>query len=108
MKKRMYVILMGGLTAMIAVWAIAALSPSPTAQERPSTSPPRWDVILMRCDTGGLKFSITAYEKSTAAPAKKTESCSENLSILMKDGFVIRDIGHHDQEKDFVIYTLVR
>ena len=108
MKKRMYVILTCGLTTMIAVWAITALSPSPTAQERRSTSAPRGDVILMRGDTGGLKFSVTAYEKSTAAPTKKTESCSENLSLLMKDGFVIRDIGHHDQEKDFVIYTLVR
>jgi hypothetical protein len=100
----------GALAIALVVTAILMLSQISFAHE---TTPAEWkalksEVILMRCkSSGGL--GIKAYKGSPGTPVKKSSDCAENLSLLMKDGFVIHDIGHYDDVDDaFVLYTLIR
>lgn len=96
------------IAAVIALAAaaagLAALVSAPvTAQSRGG------DVIIIRCNLTTAEPVVAAFQGSTSAPGKKTGNCADALSILMKDGFALRDIGHYDDEKlGFVLYTLVR
>ena len=65
------------------------------------------DVILMRCDTVGSELSVLAWGASSSSPSKRSDNCAEVLSILLKDGFTIKDIGHNN-DADQVVYTLMR
>jgi hypothetical protein len=99
------------VTLAAAVLVFTTVGHEPQAQERsPAGRDLKGDVVLVRCDTaGGADLLITAYQGSTTAPAKKSSSCPESLSLLIKDGFAIRDIGHYDHEKaGFVVFTLLR
>ena len=69
----------------------------------------RGDVVIMRCSAGSADLAVTAYQGSPSTPAKRSASCAESISALTKDGFMIRDVGHYDDEKlGFVVYTLLR
>lgn len=77
--------------------------------EGPRDRPSRGDVVIMRCSVGSADLAVTAYQGNSSTPAKRSASCAESISALMKDGFVIRDVGHYDDEKlGFVVYTLLR
>ena len=77
--------------------------------EAPKDRSSRGDVVIMRCSVVAPELSITAYQGSPAAPAKRSTSCSENLAALVKDGFAIRDVGHYDDEKmGFMVFTMFR
>lgn len=67
------------------------------------------DVILMRCDTSGSNFKVTAYQQSASAPSSRSTSCAENLSYLARDGFSIVNVGNFDFEKSgYSVYFLSR
>lgn len=67
------------------------------------------DVVMMRCNTTDASFSATGYQGNSGTPSKRSGSCSENISQLMKDGFVIHDIGHYDTEKaGYLVVTMTR
>ena len=67
------------------------------------------DVVMLRCNTADTVFSSTGFKGSAGTPSRRSENCSENISQLLKDGFVIRDIGHYDMEKaGYVVITMVR
>lgn len=102
--------LAGGVLALgIGAAALVSSSSSAIAQPHPAGPPPKGDVVLLGCSGGGSEFKLTAYQGSAGTPAKKSGSCAENLSVLIKEGFVVRDIGQNDAEKiGLVVFTLVR
>ena len=63
---------------------------------------------MIRCAAGGGRFGVQAYKGSTTAPAKKADNCPETISLLIKDGFEVHSVGYFDEEKDFMVYTLMR
>jgi len=65
------------------------------------------DIVMMSCRTGSSAFTVTTYQGSTAGPPKKTDSCPQTLSDLVREGFTIRHIGVNE-EVDFFVYTLER
>ena len=98
-------IALAGAALVVLSMAVMLLTQSVTASTPRS---PSGEVILMRCNTGGKVFFTAAYQGSSTAPSKRSDECPENLSLLLKEGFSIRDIGHYDFENDFVVYTLIR
>ena len=69
----------------------------------------RGDVVILRCSVVGADLPVTAYQGGPSTPGKKSTSCVESLSSLMKEGFTIRDTGHYDDEKmGFVVFTMLR
>ena len=67
------------------------------------------DVVMMRCNTTDADFTASGYKGNSGTPAKRSNSCSENISQLLKDGFVIQDIGHYDMEKaGYLVVTMTR
>jgi hypothetical protein len=66
------------------------------------------DVIMMRCSASSKSFEVGAYHGSPAAPGPKSINCPEQLSLLVKAGFKINDIGYFDLDADFIVYTLTR
>jgi len=101
------ILLVLGLGAVAWVtWDLARAQPQPPSPPAPLV---KGDVILMRCDAAATDFPVSAYQGSPGAPGKKTGGCAEHLSVLLKDGFEIRNIGHYDDAKAaFVVYTLIR
>jgi hypothetical protein len=100
-------VLAAGVLLLGIGWA-ALLSSSPSAVAQPAP-PPRGDVVLIACTGSGTDFKLTAYQGSPGTPAKKSGSCAENLSVLIKDGFLLRDVGQNDADRTgLVVYTLVR
>jgi hypothetical protein len=80
-----------------------------SAQEPRSAEAASMDVILIRCKTAGNRFRVTSYQGSNNTPAQRTDSCAENVSLLSREGFVVRDIGHYDdQDVGFAVISLVR
>ena len=97
------------LGAAIAVAVMLAANHLVRAQAGGGGRPGNADVVLLRCNTGGPGFPVTAYQGSTTAPSKKADACAEELWLLIKEGFAIRDTGHYFYDKDyFVVYTLMR
>ena len=86
------------------IWVAGGAGPPKAAE----TERFRGDVIMMRCATDGPTFRVTGFGGSTQAPGKKAEVCPEELSLLLRDGFTIRDVGHSDVDKKYVVYTLTR
>jgi hypothetical protein len=102
---------LGVLTAALVVAAVPTLSQLSNAHETDLTAGQgvKSEVILMRCSPAKNGIPIEAYRGSPGTPGKKSEDCAENLSILMRNGFVIRDIGHYDDaDAVFVLYPMVR
>jgi len=67
------------------------------------------DVVMMRCNTADATFEATGYQGNSGTPSKRSNTCTENISQLLKDGFAIQDIGHYDMEKaGYVVITMVR
>ena len=67
------------------------------------------DVVMLRCNTADADFSTTGYQGNSGSPSKRSNSCSENIAQLLKEGFVIQDIGHYDMEKaGYAVFTMVR
>ena len=96
-------------SAVIVAAAVLALSSSLFVASGSQTGKTGKDVVMMRCDTTTAAFKTTGYHGKSGTPSKRSGQCSENLSQLMKDGFVIRDIGHYDMEKaGYVVITMVR
>lgn len=91
------------------IWIAAG--PSGRAADPPATpsvEPLRGDVIMMRCATDDARFAVTAFRGSSQAPGKKADICAEELSLLLRDGFAIRNVGHSDVDKKYVVFTLAR
>lgn len=83
---------------------LLGLAPQTRAGEREAS-----DVVMLRCDAGGSTIGVSAYVGSTAAPGQKSSNCSESISLLLEEGFAVRDIGHYDQDKkSFLVVTLYR
>jgi hypothetical protein len=109
MKRTFRFWLLGALAIAFAVAVAVALSQLTFAQGTPQArKSPDYEVVLMRCKSSA-EFGIKAYQGSPGTPVKKSGKCAENLSLLLRDGFKIHDIGHYDLvENGFVVYTLVR
>jgi hypothetical protein len=92
-----------------AIWVADGLT-GPTAASTGADAAKsfRGDVIIMRCATDDARFAVTAFTGSTQAPGKKSELCAEELSLLFREGFAIRDVGHSDVDKKYVVLTLTR
>lgn len=99
MKGRSAIVLLGAV-------ALCSLAVGMQSQRGAVARSPSGEVILLRCKTGA-DFAVVAYQGSASAPSKKSNSCPETLSLLLKDGFVIHDVGH-SVDVDFVVYTLMR
>lgn len=107
MRRRASVVLAAVVAAGVVALTSAAFSRNAIAeQEKPTTRGK--DVILVRCSTGGMNFTTTAYQGSAATPSRRSESCPETLSILLKDGFSIFHVAHSDIDADYLVYTLLR
>ncbi len=110
MKRTFRFWLFGALAIAFVVTAVVALSQLSFAQAPPPMAgeSSRFEVVLMRCKSSAT-FGVKAYQGSPGTPVKKSGDCAENLSLLMRDGFKIDDIGHYDLVEDgFVVYTLIR
>lgn len=95
--------------ALAAIWIFGALSEGAAAAVTSADEKPfGGDVIMMRCVTDGPRFAVTAFEGSSQAPGKKSDSCAEELSLLLRGGFTVRDVGHSDVDKKYVVVTLTR
>ncbi len=105
---RIALVSMLGVVSLLAV--VATQSQSPLAgDDGPQAGRTKGDVVMIRCTVSGSDPSLSAYQGSAGTPAKKTGGCVDNLSLLLKDGFEVRDVGHYDEEKSsFVLYTLIR
>ena len=94
-------------TFVLGVGLLAALSafwlPGAAAQEAGG----QIDVVMLRCATGS-DFAIKAFRGSTNAPTKKTNSCPENVALLIQQGFSIESVGYFDDGDNFIAYTLIR
>jgi len=88
--------------ALVMAW-VAGGAAAPTAAEAESFG---GDVIMMRCATDAPPFRVTAFGGSTQAPGKKSDACPEELSLLLRDGLAIRDVGHSDVDQKYVVFTL--
>jgi hypothetical protein len=107
MRRRTRVVLAAAVAAGVIALISATLSSNVIAeQEKPATRGK--DVILVRCSTSGMNFTTTAYQGSAAAPSRRSESCPETLSILLRDGFTIFHVAHSDIDADYLVYTLLR
>jgi hypothetical protein len=107
MKKRLNGLCAAVVAAGVIALILATFSGDAVAErEKPDSG--QKDVILVRCSTDGLKFTTTAYQGSTAAPGRRSESCPETLSLLLKDGFSIFHVAHSDIDADYLVYTLLR
>ena len=97
MKRALYLIPIGILA--IALWSGATQSKN----ESKIT-----DVVMVRCALDS-SFSVMAYQGSPAAPARKSDNCPEQLSILSKEGFTLVDTGYFDaKDQQWVVHTLSR
>jgi len=95
------------VTVVVCAGVFAVLSTlrvADAAAQTPSGAP---DVVMLRCATGS-DFEVKAYEGSTNAPSKKTNSCPENVSLLIGAGFSIESVGYFDQDDKFIAYTMIR
>ena len=108
MRKRIPIAALAALSLLAAFWVLGAPAREARGADETPPSAPAADVIMLRCSIDGSDFRVTAYEGSPAAPVKKSNQCPEELSLLLKERFVIRDVIRSDFEKKFVVYTLVR
>ena len=107
MRKRL-VIALPVLLAVLGLVVLVTLPQSATAEVLPGAGqPPKGDIVMMSCRTGPSAFTVSSYQGSTAVPPKKTDSCPQTLSDLVREGFTIRHIGVTD-DVDFFVYTLER
>jgi hypothetical protein len=99
----------GAAAMALAVAAFLTVSQSTSAQAPGMAKQSRSEVVMMRCKTGGSGLAVAAYKGSAGTPGKQQGTCSDNLALLLRDGFEIKDIGHYDDvDNPFVLYTLVR
>ena len=109
MNRSLRICLFGVVAVALAVAAFLTFSQSSSAQAPAMAKPVKSEIIMMRCKVGGSAFAVAAYKGSSGTPGRQPGNCADNLSLLMKDGFEIRDIGHYDiVDAPFVLYTLVR
>ena len=101
--KSIRAIALGGLCVLVATMGVVTLSNGAA----PKASGTSAEVIMLRCDTDA-NFTVKAYLGSTKAPAKRSDSCPETLSLLMRGGFHVLNVSHSDHDADFVVYTLLR
>jgi hypothetical protein len=93
------------LVAMVVAVALALSSQgSPTVAQEARQR----DIIVIRCNVTATGFKLVGYEASTSAPTQRTENCPETISRLLRDNFVLHDIGYFDMDSDFMVYTLSR
>ena len=105
---RARVALASGAVVVVAVLVFSSSLFVTSGQSEKSARSPR-DVVMMRCNTTDADFTATGYKGNSGTPAKRSNSCSENISQLLKDGFVIQDIGHYDMEKaGYLVVTMTR
>jgi len=107
MKRTLRIWTVCGVMATLAVAGALIFPETSKAQAPPKTM--KYEVILMNCNADKSNFAIKAFQGSPNTPGRQTGDCADNLSLLMKEGFEIRDIGHYDEvDAPFVLYTLVR
>ena len=91
------------------IWIFGTLSDGAAAAVTSAGEKPfGGDVIMMRCVTDGPRFAVTGFDGSSQAPGKKSDSCAEELSLLLREGFTVRDVGHSDVDKKYLVVTLTR
>lgn len=95
--------LLGGIFGMSAL-----LGDTAQAQRESPKAGGQTEVVMVRCTTNTSDFSVSAYRGSSGAPGKRGETCPEVLSQLLKDGFVITNIGHYDTNSDYAVFLLSR
>lgn len=92
-----------------AIWLAGGLAGRAAASSGADDAKPfRGDVIMMRCATDDAGFAVTGFTGSSQAPGKKSDLCPEELSLLLREGFAIRNVGHSDVDKKYVVLTLTR
>lgn len=94
-------LLFGLLSIFVAAIASGMLAATASAGESGET-----DVVILRCRLA-TEIAVVSYAASTGAPAKKSDSCAQALSQLLKDGFRIKQYGISDGT-DYAVYTLLR
>lgn len=110
MTRTMGMTLAGGVLVVgIGAALLATSSSTVVAQPNPGGTPLKGDVVLVGCTEAGDEFKVTSYQGSAGTPSKKSKNCAENLSVLLKEGFMLRDIGQKQADKaGLVVFTLVR
>jgi hypothetical protein len=109
MNRSLRIGLLGVVAVALAITAFMTFSPSSSAQAPAMEKPGKSEIIMMRCKVGGSAFAVAAYQGSSGTPGRQPGNCTDNLALLLKDGFEIMDIGHYDDvDTVFVLYTLVR
>lgn len=98
----------GAVLAASVAALIALTLPSAPAQEAAVSVRRRVEVVMVRCTPVVGRFAVTAYQGSTTAPAQRSDSCPETLSLLVGDGFEVQEVGYFDVDDDYVVYTLAR
>lgn len=94
-----------GIAALLLVALAAGLAL--TTRDAAAADPPRrGDVVMLRCDPVGLR--VVKYKGSTETPGKKSDSCPQAISLLLRDGFKISSVGYGDEETEFALFTLLR
>lgn len=93
-----------------AIVGVAALMGDSAAETSPASDGGRGqaELVMVRCNSTSPDFTVVAFRGSSGAPSKKGETCPEVLSQLMRDGFVVADVGHYDVDGDYVLYLLSR
>lgn len=99
------ILLVVAATAVVAGAAGMWWAATPAVAQSVRSTP---DIVLVRCDSRGGGFQVTAYSASSSGPQKRTSECAETLSILAREGFVVRDTGYPISESGTVIFTLGR
>ena len=107
MSNRIHLAFTAALTVALFVLAVVFVSDDAVADLPDTTAADGKDVILLRCETA-KEFKVTAFEGSPAAPARRSDSCPEALSLLLKGGFEIRHVAHADTDAHYLVYTLLR
>jgi hypothetical protein len=106
MNRKVRNVLLGAAAAAVVV--VAVVVPLNGARAEESTARGGVDIVLIRCATDTTNLALSGYQGSTRAPAQKSTSCSENISLVMREGFKIKDIGHYDFDKNYMLITLVK
>lgn len=97
------------IVAAVAATVAVVLSATTRAQEtRTAAEGGRGgEVVMLQCRVASGSITVSSYQASTEAPAKRTDSCSQTLSELMRNGFTIQHQGL-SQEATYAFYMLLR
>ena len=107
MRKTTYAVIATAIASIAVALLVGAVTVGASAEAAETTTARARDVVILQCARKQDGFAVSVYEASTAAPAQRSKSCAETLSLLLRDGFVMQPIAQSDQT-DVLIHALVR